>query len=150
MMGQEMLGMPSRFLRELPSDALESPIRWGTELYQGGQGVMAGARPVRTGGGLSVASELQRIRGFFDRARGGGDLPAPGVEADPASAPPPPPDLPDSGAWPKGTRVRSPRFGRGVVLAASGRGDGLTYTIRFETGEKRIVARFGMLSLDPG
>ncbi|MFN8012205.1 MAG: UvrD-helicase domain-containing protein [Holophagaceae bacterium] len=150
MMGQDMLGMPSRFLRELPSGALEAPIRWGTELYQGGHGVMAGSRPVRTGGGMSVASELQRIRGFFDRARTEvkGVAPVPPEEG--GTAAPPPPDLPDGSAWAKGTRVRSPRFGRGVVLAASGRGDGLTYTIRFEGGEKRIVARFGMLSLDAG
>ena len=42
--------------------------------------------------------------------------------------------------------MRSPRFGAGTVLAATGRGDGLTYTVRFiEAGDKRIVARFGML-----
>ena len=104
---------------------------------------------MRTGGGMSVASELQRIRGFFDRARADVE-PSPAPADEEASAPPPPPDLPDGSAWAKGTRVRSPRFGRGVVLAASGRGDGLTYTIRFEGGEKRIVARFGMLSLDAG
>ena len=56
-----------------------------------------------------------------------------------------PSELP-SGAFPPGTKVRSPRFGTGVVLAATGRGDGLTYTVRFlEAGDKRIVARFGML-----
>jgi hypothetical protein len=41
--------------------------------------------------------------------------------------------------------VRSPRFGRGVITAATGNGDMLTYTVRFPDGEKRIVARFGML-----
>jgi DNA helicase-2/ATP-dependent DNA helicase PcrA len=49
------------------------------------------------------------------------------------------------GAWPKGSRVLSPRFGRGVITAVTGSGDGLTYTVRFSGGEKRIVARFGML-----
>jgi hypothetical protein len=41
--------------------------------------------------------------------------------------------------------VLSPRFGRGVITAATGNGDGLTYTVRFPEGEKRIMARFGML-----
>jgi len=41
--------------------------------------------------------------------------------------------------------VLSPRFGRGVITASTGSGDGLTYTVRFTDGEKRIVARFGML-----
>ena len=44
--------------------------------------------------------------------------------------------------------MRSPRFGRGVITAITGGGDMLTYTVRFETGEKRIVARFGMLELE--
>ena len=48
--------------------------------------------------------------------------------------------------WPTGTRVRSPRFGRGLIVGSTGSGDGLTYTVRFaECGEKRIVQRFGML-----
>jgi len=141
--------MPSRFLRELPAEVLEHPIRWGTELYQGGLGVMAGARGPRTAGGMGVASELARIRGHFDRVR---TDPGTGpIEADAElPAAPPPAETPDGDAWPKGTRVRSPRFGRGVILASTGRGDGLTYTVRFETGEKRIVARFGMLTTDPG
>ena len=41
--------------------------------------------------------------------------------------------------------MRSPRFGRGVITAATGSGEMLTYTVRFPEGEKRIVARFGML-----
>jgi DNA helicase-2/ATP-dependent DNA helicase PcrA len=85
-----------------------------------------------------VATELNRIRGFFDRVRAaqeGGDEP-----------PHPPRASKDPGAWPTGTRVRSPRFGAGVITASTGSGDGLTYTVRFEqAGEKRIVARFGML-----
>ncbi|MBK8794226.1 MAG: UvrD-helicase domain-containing protein [Holophaga sp.] len=137
MMGQEMLGMPSRFLRELPADALETPIRWGTELYQNGQGAFSSPRPSQGSGGHNVASELQRIRGMFDRTRMAATAPL-----DPR---PEPEAQPPSNAWPKGTRIRSPRFGRGVILGATGSGDGLTYTVRFEGGEKRILARFGML-----
>ena len=145
-MGTEMLGMPSRFLRELPADALEAPIRWGTELYQSGQGAFSAPRSMpRTGGAGSVATELQRIRGFFDRAKGL----AAAAEPDPDAAPQPiaRADAPaPKDVWPTGTRVRSPRFGRGLIVGSTGSGDGLTYTVRFaECGEKRIVQRFGML-----
>ena len=115
-MGSEMLGMPSRFLRELPPDALETPIRWGTELYQSGQGTYSSSRSPQGGGGSSVASELQRIRGMFERTR------AVGEQAEPAGAPEPLPVPVASDAWVKGTRVRSPRFGRGVILGATGGG----------------------------
>jgi len=57
------------------------------------------------------------------------------------------PSLPAE-AWTNGTRVMSPRFGRGVITGSSGSGDMLTYTIRFECGEKRIVAKFGMLETE--
>jgi DNA helicase-2/ATP-dependent DNA helicase PcrA len=150
MMGQEVLCMPSRFLRELPAEGLETPIRWGTELFQAGQGAPSGSW--KPGGpslpGTSVSSELNRIRGFFERVKAvaAADIPGTGVapraEADPE--PEPEPEF-RAGGWPKGSRVRSPRFGRGVITAVTGSGDGLTYTVRFGDGEKRIVARFGML-----
>jgi DNA helicase-2/ATP-dependent DNA helicase PcrA len=161
-MGQEMLGMPSRFLRELPAEVLETPIRWGSELYQSGQGVFGGRSAMAGGGGgASVASELQRIRGFFDRARSiaqsaegsGESAQIPSAAEAVSTAPvqsPAPEKAPASSAWPVGTRVRSPRFGRGIISSSTGSGDGLTYTVRFaESGEKRIVARFGMLEREP-
>jgi DNA helicase-2/ATP-dependent DNA helicase PcrA len=133
----EVIGMPSRFLKELPEPALEAPIRWGTELYRAGQGWQS-ASPARGGGGADLAGELRRIRSFFDKARAEGEAPAPAEGPMDAESP--------EGALPPGTKVRSPRFGSGTILAATGRGDGLTYTVRFsEAGDKRIVARFGML-----
>lgn len=144
MMGSEMLGMPSRFLRELPAEALEAPIRWGTELYQAGMGLQGGNRPGPRGmGGGHVAGELQRIRTLFDRVRAA----EPMVAADPLEASA---AAPVASAWTKGTRVRSPRFGVGVIIGHTGSGDGLTYSVRFATGEKRIVARFGMLEAVEG
>jgi len=166
-MGQEMMSMPSRFLRELPEDVLENPIRWGTQLYQSGQTSHGGVHHTSSrGGGTNVATELQRIRNFFDRARSqmnAAEIPPPAEVGDaepghPANIPgaqeensgegvssQPSPD----NAWGKGFRVRSPRFGRGVITGVTGSGDMLTYTIRFECGEKRIVARFGMLEKEP-
>jgi hypothetical protein len=35
-----------------------------------------------------------------------------------------------------------------VITASTGSGDGLTYTVRFVDGERRIMARFGMLERD--
>jgi len=206
--GQESPALPSRFLKELPKEVLEAPIRWGTELFQAGQGGYAQPSS-RSGSPTTVAGELSRIRGMFDKVRasqqaehdpfppddldeavsvpsftpalappGSRQRPGmrtpsarPGASASPfappsrslfgesepdieavpetqvaVDAPPPPPDQIPGDAWPKGTRVRSPRFGRGVITGATGRGDMLTYTVRFaESGEKRIVARFGML-----
>jgi len=132
-----VIGMPSRFLKELPEPALEAPIRWGTELYRAGQGWQTAA-PARGGSGSDLAGEIRRIRSFFDKARTVAEEPEPVDVVSPS-------DLP-AGAFAPGTKVRSPRFGTGTVLAATGRGDGLTYTVRFlDAGDKRIVARFGML-----
>jgi DNA helicase-2/ATP-dependent DNA helicase PcrA len=141
-MGTEMLSMPSRFLREIPAEALTAPIRWGTEIYQAGEGVRPGSSFTRNPGGASVATELQRIRSFFDRVK---EAPAASHEPQ-AGRPSEPTESQDPSAFATGTRVQSPRFGAGTVLAASGRGDGLTYTVRFDqTGDKRIMARFGGL-----
>ncbi len=141
-MGTEMLAMPSRFLRELPAAVLTTPIRWGTEIYQAGEGIRPGHSFTRGAGGASVATELQRIRSFFNRVR---PDPAPAQEASGARSAEPA-ESQDPRAFPAGTRVQSPRFGPGVVLAASGRGDSLTYTVRFDQGgDKRILARFGAL-----
>ena len=141
-MGTEMLSMPSRFLRELPAEALTAPIRWGTELYQSGEGVRPGSSFTRGAGGGSVATELQRIRSFFDRVK---EVPAPASDSD-GSLRAAPAEKEDPNAFPAGTRVKSARFGAGTILAASGRGDGLTYTVRFDQGgDRRIMARFGGL-----
>jgi len=162
-MGQEMMSMPSRFLREIPEDALENPIRWATQAYQSGeQRAYNGQFVSQRSGGVNVATELQRIRNFFDRARtemSTGDAqptikePKSDLSADVSNVYSENTEestlLPPDGAWPKGTHVRSPRFGRGVITGVTGNGDMLTYTIRFECGEKRIVARFGMLEREP-
>ncbi len=141
-MGTEMLSMPSRFLREIPAAVLTAPIRWGTEIYQAGEGVRPGSSFTRGAGGASVATELQRIRSFFDRVK---EVPVPTKEAEGGRLSEPA-EMKDPSAFPVGTRVQSPRFGAGTILAASGRGDGLTYTVRFEQGgDKRIMARFGGL-----
>jgi len=141
-MGTEMLSMPSRFLRELPAEALTAPIRWGTEIYQSGEGVRPGSSFTRGASGGSVATELQRIRSFFDRVK---EVPVPPPDSDGGRFSEPA-ETKDPTAFEAGTRVKSARFGAGTVLASSGRGEGLTYTIRFDQGgDRRIMARFGGL-----
>ncbi len=141
-MGTEMLSMPSRFLREIPSEALTAPIRWGTEIYQAGEGIRPGSSFSKGGGGASVATELQRIRGFFDRVK---EVAVP-TDAETGGRFSEPAEMQDPSAFPVGTRLKSARFGAGTILAASGRGEGLTYTVRFDQGgDKRIMARFGGL-----
>jgi DNA helicase-2/ATP-dependent DNA helicase PcrA len=164
-MGQELLCMPSRFLREIPEDALETPIRWGTQIHQAGQGINAGTYGSPRGGGANVATELQRIRNFFNRAKSQmneSDTLPPIKAVNPETANHNPnasepiknssKDAPPQTSSPEardiGARVISPRFGRGIITGATGSGDMLTYTIRFECGEKRIVAKFGMLEKD--
>ena len=93
-------------------------------------------------GASPVGTELQRIRSFFDRVR---EEPA-AAKPEPGGRTSEPTESKDPNAFPAGTRVQSPRFGTGTVLAASGSGDGLTYTVRFDqSGDKRILARFGGL-----
>ncbi|MCL1893631.1 MAG: UvrD-helicase domain-containing protein [Holophagaceae bacterium] len=163
MIGQEMLSMPSRFLKELPEGALENPIRWGSQLYQSIQGTTHGRQygHQRTSGGVSVATELQRIRNFFDRANSQMELSEIAVNTTNEGFNPDksfndshsigkPDDFKDQQstpvkAWAIGTHVCSPRFGRGVITGSTGARDMLTYTIRFEGGEKRIVAKYGGL-----
>ncbi len=141
--GPPTLGMPSRFLKEVPTEALDQPIRWGTEMFQAGQGGWTPA-PARGGGGGSVAGELSRIRSMFSQVKA--QAPAAPETSEPEDTPTPPEPPVSGDAWTVGTRVRSPRFGRGVITGATGRGDMLTYTVRFaESGEKRIVAKYGAL-----
>ena len=158
--GQEMMSMPSRFLKELPENALENPVRWGTQMYQANQGVQG--RPYsqqRGSSGMNVATELQRIRNFFDRAKSQMDLAdissstesnmsfktdSSSEDTEKQSSK----QLNQQNTWDKGTRITSPRFGRGVITGITGAGEMLTYTIRFESGEKRIVAKYGGLEKD--
>jgi DNA helicase-2/ATP-dependent DNA helicase PcrA len=152
-MGQEMMTMPSRFLKELPDDVLENPIRWGTFMYQSNLGANSRSHSYQhSSGGVSVATELQRLRNMFDRARAQmesePEMPVHGQGTETLGRPALS-SAQHSDAWDIGTRVLSPRFGSGVITAATGYGDTLTYTINFECGEKRIVAKYGMLEKEP-
>ena len=52
----------------------------------------------------------------------------------------------DSVGLSRGMRVCHPSFGEGIVLSCEGRGADQKATVRFATGEKRVLARY--LALD--
>ena len=134
-MGMNTLGLPSRFLRELPEDVLDQPIRWGVEVYQSGEGDWTNTHDEWSESETKPAS---RSKSSFQPTRRY-DRSSPKEER------PSKPKMSKDG-WPLGTRVTSPRFGDGLITASSGKGDMLTYTIVFQShGEKRIVAKYGAL-----
>ncbi|MFM8234172.1 MAG: ATP-dependent helicase [Holophagaceae bacterium] len=135
-MGMNTLGLPSRFLRELPEDVLDQPIRWGLELYQSGE-----ADPSNHLEEWSETEWASPRRGGSPRASSS----RPSTSPRSSSTRPTQPKVSKEG-WPLGTRVTSPRFGDGLITASTGKGEMLTYTIVFQShGEKRIVAKYGAL-----
>ena len=134
-MGMNTLGLPSRFLRELPEDVLDHPIRWGVEVYQSGEGDWTNTHDEWS---ETASKPPSRSRSGFKPTRSF-------YATSPKEERPSKPKMSKEG-WPLGTRVTSPRFGDGLITASTGKGDMLTYTIVFQShGEKRIVAKYGTL-----
>ena len=134
-MGMNTLGLPSRFLRELPEDVLDHPIRWGVEVYQSGEGDWTNTHDEWS---ETASKPPSRSRPGFKPTRSF-------YATSPKEERPSKPKMSKEG-WPLGTRVTSPRFGDGLITASTGKGDMLTYTIVFQShGEKRIVAKYGTL-----
>jgi DNA helicase II / ATP-dependent DNA helicase PcrA len=128
--GQRRLAEPSRFLSEIPREALEVSGGWRRPEIP---------RPLR--------------RGSWDE---GGQRPQPSWEGSPARAYGPGPEgaapagpSPSAGAALKpGVRVRHPLFGVGTVLRRDGDGDDLKLTVSFAgVGAKKLVARYAGLEL---
>jgi hypothetical protein len=49
---------------------------------------------------------------------------------------------PEASALGRGTRVLHPSLGEGIVLGCDGAGGDAKVTVRFDVGEKRVLARF--------
>jgi DNA helicase-2/ATP-dependent DNA helicase PcrA len=119
---------PSRFLTDLPP-----------ELF--GEAVAREVRAREAPGGRAAVPRPPTIR------RHPGALPGePHIELDepPAFSEEGFDQTSDAGARPlaRGDRVVHPSLGRGVVLACDGAGRDAKVTVRFELGEKRVLARF--------
>jgi DNA helicase-2/ATP-dependent DNA helicase PcrA len=117
---------PSRFLREVPSELIETLT-----------GTMSGAKP-RTvwENALSSKAEIHRFlqeRGASTRKSGFGGLKA-GATARASSH------------WKLGSLVRHPKFGLGTVLGCEGDGDDIKLTVSFPGyGTKKFVERYAHL-----
>jgi hypothetical protein len=142
MMGKETTCLPSRFLKELPANAIELPTHRGKE--------QSCARSMyswlhKHNLDCQATARMHNMHAFATSRNttidsGENIVPVSSTNAIEST------ESDNNSPWPKGTRVISTRFGHGVITAVSGKGDFLTYTIRFAEGEKRIMAKFGMLT----
>ena len=158
--GQELPGIPSRFLRDLPLEGVEQIITARPPEY-GGYGSSEGRGP--WGGRWSrdeapAASPYDQRSEFAHLPPGRARPPAPGPSlpragASRAPAPRAKPgeivieyDTDDSAAGPGlqvGAKLRHPSFGVGEVRAWQGAGNDMKVTMRFPgVGVKTILARF--------
>ena len=152
--GQELPGIPSRFLRDLPLEGVEQIITARPPEY-GASGSSEGRGP--WGGRWSrdeepAASHSQRSE-FAHMPPGRSRSPAAGPALPRAAAPRSTPgeivveyDTDDSAAGPGlqvGVKLRHPSFGIGEVRAWQGTGADLKVTMKFAgAGVKTILARF--------
>ena len=151
--------LESPFLRELPDNLLE--VHNSPDLYLYERASDRGS---------------QGIYSFFNQAPRGGSAPVPPsvpppsyarapVPSRPQPAPPPRPSssaaaapagrvtVPDESTVPRrplkrGSRVRHPTLGPGVVLEMEGQGEDMRLTVFFErAGKRKLVARFANLEM---
>ena len=117
--GQHTFGSPSRFLREIPQKLLD---------FRGGAGLDRTPEP--------AAARVRDASGrqydySYDQGGSGGD------------------DSAGEAGVRKGTRLRHPIFGLGVVLEVIGRGPSQKLRIQFDrAGVKTVLVRFA--NLEPG
>jgi DNA helicase-2/ATP-dependent DNA helicase PcrA len=138
--GQELPGVPSRFLRDLPSSVIEPIVMARPPEYSGGYGDSEGRGPW---GGRWSRDEPEEPRSR---------IPPPARRASPTK-PQTKPHTPgeirveydddQSSGLQVGAKLRHPSFGVGEVRAWQGAGADMKVTMRFPTvGVKTILARF--------
>jgi len=145
--GMELPGIPSRFLAEIPGEALESIVMARPEGYGAGPGGRRGAEGEGPWGGS------------WSRPGAARGTALPGTGAAPAARKPPgqhPGDLTvdydegsqgdqeesTGGALFVGMKLRHKLLGIGIVRSWQGEGANLKITLRFGAETKTIVARF--------
>jgi DNA helicase-2/ATP-dependent DNA helicase PcrA len=126
--GRTNINPPSRFIKEIPEELLESPERKeniSRPAPFGGAG-RAGSGPLFGGGGRSAAAPSQTARRTNAPARG---LTATGGE---------------SLDWAVGDKAEHKKWGVGTVVSVKGDGDSKELDIAFPspTGIKRLLAKF--------
>jgi DNA helicase-2/ATP-dependent DNA helicase PcrA len=116
--GQHTFGSPSRFLREIPQKLLD---------FRGGA---AFERPSEPAAPARPRSRAEGRHYDYSYDQGGAD------------------DAAGEGGVRKGTRLRHPIFGAGVVLEVMGRGPGQKLRIQFDrAGVKTVLVRYANLEL---
>jgi DNA helicase-2/ATP-dependent DNA helicase PcrA len=132
---------PSPFLSALPASSVtREDLSAGS--YRLGAGTFRGAA---SGGGLFPDDEggSQEPPAAASRRFGGGRA-AP-ARLSPMRRTPAPPS---ASGFRRGSRVRHPEYGAGVVLSLEGSGDAEKVTVYFErAGKRKFVARYANLSL---
>jgi DNA helicase-2/ATP-dependent DNA helicase PcrA len=138
---------PSRFLTDLPpelfGEAVAREVR-AREAREAERLAAARAPIVRRHPGALPGEPVIEL----DAPPGPPARAAPGGGASPAAGRGEPVVEYDEGARPggrgfaRGDRVFHPSLGAGVVLGADGAGRDAKVTVRFEVGEKRVLARF--------
>ncbi len=130
--GQRRLAEPSRFLAEVPQEALQITGGWRRSEGRGDP-----RRDERDGEDVPVWARAGAFAGD------GGPRLVPGRTAVSAVSP-----GPESAAMRPGVKVRHPLFGVGTVLRRDGDGDDLKLTVAFAAvGAKKLVARYAGLEL---
>jgi DNA helicase-2/ATP-dependent DNA helicase PcrA len=148
--GQELPGIPSRFLRDMPTDTIESIVQPRPAYLD-----MDDAGPGPWGGRWNREAPAQGRAGRGGRQGMGGrdyDAPPSYDDAAPPRAKPTAPtgtitvhydDPSDDIGLRIGAKLRHPQFGVGEVRGWQGAGADLKVTMRFPTvGVKTILARF--------
>jgi DNA helicase-2/ATP-dependent DNA helicase PcrA len=116
------LARPSRFLREVPSELIETLT-----------GTMSGPKP-RTVWENAVSSKAEIHRFLLERGASTRKSRFGGLTAGASSR------------WKLGSLVRHPKFGLGTVLAREGDGDDAKLTVSFpDYGTKKFVERYAHL-----
>ncbi|HET6147797.1 MAG TPA: UvrD-helicase domain-containing protein [Polyangia bacterium] len=145
--GQELPGVPSRFLRELPADIIDAIVMERPHEYRGGYGDSEGQGP--WGGRWSRDEDpgVERGRAATGTRSGlrprppAGPRAAPGeivVHYDADGAP-----AGEASGLQVGDKLRHPQFGVGEVRAWQSSGANMKVTMRFpREGIKTILARF--------
>ena len=140
--GKYVLCVPSRFLKELPESGMDTPINWNNCNYISDRTQYVNHHVKHMSDNTSILCELDRIHNFFEKSN---NVTVKNVESSLINTSNISLDSTKIDIWPKGTIITSDHFGRGIITSTTGSGDNLTYTIRFSAGEKRIMAKFGML-----
>ncbi|HYH45075.1 MAG TPA: UvrD-helicase domain-containing protein [Thermoanaerobaculia bacterium] len=144
--------MPSPFLTEIPGELVnvtQGPTYYGwerpSERAQDVYSFFGRERPVGgTGGSGGAGRAPGEVPAAFNRPGHPGGGPAPAgrtIVREPEEAAP-------RRAVKRGSRVRHPTLGQGVVLELEGTGDDAKITVFFEkAGKRKLVARFANLEL---